>query len=178
MIYKDDSHKLAVYTAFNEATNYCPTTGVCTWRPTLSNRRVSGAKIGASKATGGGLFYHFHSTSGGRFQVKLHHAAWLRTYGELPAQCIDHINCNPMDNSIANLRSVTHADNYHNCPPQINNTSGIPGVCWDKSRNTWLVSVVKGGKNVYVGRYRNLLDAAYAVFNKRLALGYTMRPGF
>lgn len=41
-----------------------------------------------------------------------------------------------------------------------NNTSGICGVSWDKSRQKWLAQITFKGKNYYLGRYDNIEDAA------------------
>lgn len=41
-----------------------------------------------------------------------------------------------------------------------NNTSGIRGVTWDKSREKWQAQIEFKGKNYYLGRYDNIEDAA------------------
>jgi len=50
---------------------------------------------------------------------------------------IDHINCNKLDNRKINLRECTHSQNKMNRPKQSNNSSGIKGVYFDKSRKKW-----------------------------------------
>jgi len=45
---------------------------------------------------------------------KAHHLAWLWVYGKFPSKIIDHINQNPNDNRISNLREVTYSVNALN----------------------------------------------------------------
>lgn len=40
-----------------------------------------------------------------------------------------------------------------------NNTSGIKGVKWDKSRGKWIAEITFKGKNYYLGRYDKIEDA-------------------
>jgi hypothetical protein len=68
----------------------------------------------------------------------------------------DHINRDVLDNRKSNLRNATPSENNYNTRPLwSNNTSGYKGICWDKSRNKWLVRV--GTKQV--GRYDTLDEA-------------------
>jgi len=57
-----------------------------------------------------------------------HRIAWLIYYGEWPKNQIDHINQDPTDNRIENLRDVTNAENHKNKTLQKNNTTGYVGV--------------------------------------------------
>ena len=42
--------------------------------------------------------------------------------------------------------------------------SGIPGVFWEKGRETWHVSITKDGKKTYLGRRKKLEDAVWEVY--------------
>jgi hypothetical protein len=57
-------------------------------------------------------------------------------YGYIPS-IIDHIDGNPLNNNIKNLRPATEMQNHHNMGISKRNKSGIKGVCWDKSKNKW-----------------------------------------
>ena len=63
-----------------------------------------------------------------------HRIAWLIYYGEWPKNQIDHINQDPTDNRIENLRDVTHAENHKNKTLQTNNTTGYVGVYFYKHK--------------------------------------------
>lgn len=66
-----------------------------------------------------------------------------------------HINHDKLDNQRKNLRSVSKAVNQANKPMSRNNTSGIPGVRWDKDRELWKVSF-RWNKQAYnVGNFRD-----------------------
>jgi hypothetical protein len=56
-------------------------------------------------------------------------------HGVWPADVIDHINGNPLDNRIENLREATQAQNLGNCKKRVDNTSGHKGVAtvWNGS---------------------------------------------
>src|ERR1700733_11337823 len=58
-----------------------------------------------------------------------HRLIWLMVHGRLPRKPkeIDHINGNPSDNRLSNLRIVTHGQNLQNAKLQRNNSLGIKG---------------------------------------------------
>ena len=73
----------------------------------------------------------------------------------------DHINGNKMDNREINLRSVTQSINHLN-PSNIidrRNKSGARGVCFDKSKNSWMSYLKINKKIVYFKRFKNKEDA-------------------
>jgi hypothetical protein len=49
-----------------------------------------------------------------RKQIFVHRLAWFLVYGEWPIGVIDHINRDPLDNRIENLRDVDSRANSHN----------------------------------------------------------------
>ena len=61
-----------------------------------------------------------------------HRAVWAVVHGRLPRQ-IDHINGNPYDNRIENLREVSQSENNMNMVHlwQPNAQTGLPGVVRD-----------------------------------------------
>ena len=72
---------------------------------------------------------------------------------------IDHINRNKLDARRENLRVVSHTVNSYNQGNQSNNTSGYKGVCFDKSRNKYLASIIVEGKFINLGRFNTALEA-------------------
>ena len=77
-------------------------------------------------------------------------------------QYVDHKNRNRADNRKENLRICSHIDNDRNRSVQKNNTSGIIGVGWDKSRNKWIATIKNNGKTIHLGRFDNKVNAIKA----------------
>jgi hypothetical protein len=81
-----------------------------------------------------------------------HRLVFLMHHGYLP-EFIDHINGNPRDNRLENLREATRVENAWNKKMQHNNTSGIKGVCWHKQSEKWDVRITVGAKRIGLGRF-------------------------
>jgi hypothetical protein len=99
----------------------------------------------------------------------LHRVMWLLVHGTWPPHEIDHINRNPSDNRIANLRLATRADNACNRGRAKNNTSGVTGVTWDGQRNKWLARAWHGRRRM-VGGYFDSFDEAVAARRAAVAV--------
>jgi hypothetical protein len=67
---------------------------------------------------------------------------------------IDHIDGNPLNNKIDNLRECLHSENSKNRVTPKNNTSGVKGV--DKSGNKWKVRIGLNFGRLYLGTYDDL----------------------
>lgn len=68
----------------------------------------------------------------------LHRIVYFMHHGYDP-EIIDHINGNPLDNSIENLRAATAQTNQYNRKLSLNNKSGCKNVSWNKTKQTWQV---------------------------------------
>ena len=76
-----------------------------------------------------------------------------------PGLVVDHINHDSLDNRKENLRIVTLAQNGQNRKgPRKGNKSGFRNVHPNK-RGDWVVSLMKEGRKIYVGTYKNVLVA-------------------
>ena len=62
--------------------------------------------------------------------VYLHHAVWALCKGRWPVGTIDHIDNNPLNNHIENLRECSQSENNYNMehPWSPNPESGVPGI--------------------------------------------------
>lgn len=95
-------------------------------------------------------------------KLKAHRVVWAMVHGAWPDGCIDHINGDPSDNRISNLRSVTHAENSRNRALSKNNTSGIVGVYWRGDRNVWKACIEIDGTQIHLGNFLEKSDAISA----------------
>lgn len=87
---------------------------------------------------------------------------------------IDHIDRNPLNNNIDNLRLLTALEQKHNRRCFVNNTSGARGVSWHKHRRAWQVHVRHKGQGIHLGYFTCKLEAALA-YNTKV---YELFPGF
>ncbi|MCC3681365.1 HNH endonuclease [Staphylococcus epidermidis] len=94
-------------------------------------------------------------------------------HGEIPSGCvIDHINRNREDDRIDNLRAVPVTLNNRNKTIDKRNSSGVPGVTYDARRKRWVAYVNRDGKQVRLGRFPSLEEAAAARAAAANPLGY------
>lgn len=98
-----------------------------------------------------------------------HRLVYLWHYGYLPA-VLDHINGDPRDNRIENLRAATPSQNQHNRSLNRNNTSGYKGVCWNKGSKKWQAKVKKNNVYKHLGFFDDILDAAKVVADYRIEM--------
>ena len=82
----------------------------------------------------------------------------------------DHINGDPLDNRIDNLREVTRSLNMCNSRIYKTNKVGIKGVRWHKQNKRWEVQIRFNKKMQYRGYFKALEEAAKAVAQKRQEL--------
>ncbi len=66
---------------------------------------------------------------------------------------VDHIDRNPKNNKIENLRLVTRSQNGHNRTKQKNASSNYNGVSFHKASNKWAAQIKKDETKYYLGLY-------------------------
>lgn len=93
-----------------------------------------------------------------------HRAAWAIHYGSYPSGEIDHINGNPADNRIANLRVCSRTQNLHNTVGSRDSASRFKGVYRDGGR--WAAKFRHRGKSLHVGGFATEIEAAKAYDEK------------
>lgn len=125
--------------------SYDPDTGVFTARVS-AGRRKAGDRCGYADSLG-----YMKLGFNGKW-VLGHRLAWRIIKGEWPSGEIDHINGNPSDNRIANLRVATRSQN-------VMNTRRGNGVCWKHSRKKWQVLIKAGGRSHYIGLFADRSEA-------------------
>lgn len=154
-----------------EVLDYDPETGEFRWK-VRSSRRIQIGDVAGCVRTDKGKAY-VHITIGG-VRHYAHRLAWACAYGLFPEKQIDHIDGDGTNNRLANLRSVSAAENGKNQRKPSNNTSGVAGVYWDSRKSKWTSRVRVGGKLVYLGSFRQFDDAIAA--RKAAELKYGFHP--
>lgn len=101
--------------------------------------------------------YAMHTYDGGK-KLRMHHVVLPM----LPRHEVDHINGDTLDNRRENLRYTSRIQNSWNRGKQSNNTSGYKGVQWSPWCNKWAVRIVHNKKEVRVGYFEDVADAAEA----------------
>lgn len=86
--------------------------------------------------------------------------AWLYVYGKFPDGDIDHINGDPTDDRIENLRSVSHSVNLHNTSHR-KPKSNHKGVYQTKEK-TWQANIRLNYKLHHLGRFKTIDEAIQA----------------
>ena len=140
-----------------EVLDYKPNTGEFLWKIARRGKAKKGSIAGANK-TGG---YRQIMIDGTMYQA--HRLAWMYVYGKFPDDMIDHVNRQPGDNSIANLREATRKQNRENLGVPANNTSGFVGVYWVPSIRKWHAKIGHNKKRIHLGSFSAKDDAIHAV---------------
>jgi hypothetical protein len=138
---------------------YNPDTGEFIWLSVSSLSRTRVGSIARARDSNG---YRIIKLKGKRYYQ--HRLAWLYVYGEWPSALIDHIDCDPSNNRISNLRLATYGQNVSNSKKVIS-ASGYRGVYLMKSTGRWLACVTSNGKRTNLGYHATKEEAfeAYKV---------------
>lgn len=140
------------------ALSYEPVTGHLYWKandaiPHTPARKPGSRALGYITERGyyrGGLL--------GR-QVMAHRVVWKWHYGTEPDE-IDHVDGDKTNNRIENLRAATRQDNVRNTSIRKTNKSGVQGVYWHAAKRAWIASIRTAGRQVHLGKFATLDDAA------------------
>ena len=144
---------------------YNPDTGEFIWKVANSKRIRVGSVAGFLHHTG---YWHIGINNKTYFA---HRLAFLYIDGYSPENQIDHVDRNPLNNSWKNLREVSQSCNMRNKNIQCNNKSGITGVCWKKRDKKWQAKITTP-KEIYLGLFDNLTDAARARWNAEVKYNF------
>lgn len=130
------------------------------WKQDRKANKIKGKKAGCL----GGIGYL--QTKINDILYKNHRLIFMMHYGYLP-KLIDHIDGNPLNNRIENLREATVAQNMMNSKLFLNNTSGAKGVEWSKRLKKWTVRIQIDGKRKYFGSYYDIQVAKFVAETMR-----------
>ena len=107
---------------------------------------------------------------------RAHRLIWKLVRGVDPIE-IDHINGNPLDNSISNLRSVSRGENARNMPLIRSSKTGVPGVRKSKRGNTWTAEITLQRKRVALGTFAKAEEAVNARKEAEKTYGFHANHG-
>ncbi|AIX74659.1 HNH endonuclease signature motif containing protein [Mixta calida] len=158
-------HEVLTRDRLIDVLDYSPETGLFIWRKKLSARGAVG-KVAGTKSYG----YITINIDGVRYFA--HRLAWLYFYEEWPKQEIDHIDRNRENNSISNLRDVNRVVNALNTGTRSDSTTGMKGVTFCKQRNLWQAQINLSGKNITLGRFKTIDEAAIAYKSANMVADY------
>jgi hypothetical protein len=151
--------RLPTLDRLNELFTYDPESGDLRWKVSYTNRVRAGDIAGCICPRSG---YRFIGIDGVRYVCT--RIIWMIHYGEDPGALeIDHINRHKLDNSIKNLRAVTHRENQQNRVMPNKFRKNITGKLYIKYRaykktNQWEVTV----KEKYLGVFATYEEALSA----------------
>ncbi len=119
--------------------------GNLVWR--LNKGRIKKGTVAGSPDSKGYIAVKFNQKL-----YRLHRLIWMWHGKDLPEQ-LDHIDRNPKNNRIENLRSATPLTN------QWNTSKSDGGVSWHKASNKWRARIKMNKKEVYLGVYADYNEA-------------------
>lgn len=148
---------------FRALLSYDQETGVLTWlyrpdAPRKTNTRFAGKVAG------------YISPGRGYCQVRVdtrlyaaHRIAWMLVHGPIAAGMqIDHIDGNPRNNRLLNLRLATNQENTRNSRARPTNTSGVKGAAFHRFSGLWAGRITVDGKCIHLGYFKTPQEAGRA----------------
>lgn len=154
-----------------ELLSYDPATGLF-MRHDMRGASKKGWMQGSANASG-------HLVMGVAGKTYLgHRLAWLWVHGVWPTHEIDHINGNPADNRLVNLRDVPKSINMQNLKQarSDNKTSGLLGATLHKPSGRWVAQLSVGGKKILHKHFDTAQQAhdAYLLAKRQHHVGNTL----
>lgn len=107
----------------------------------------------------------------------VHRLIWKLVRNEEP-DTINHLDGNPSNNIWTNLENGDEQNNLRNRLMSSNNTSGYPGVNFDKHKKKWLARIYVNNIQTFLGYYdcpTNAWIARVQYFKQHPELNYTKR---
>ena len=155
-----------------ELLDYCPETGVFTWKIKLRNKLSIGDVAGClNKDTG-----YWRVKIDGR-EYLAHRLAVLWMTGEFPAEQIDHKDHVRTNNRWPNLREASPLVNQRNRSLAKHNTSGANGVAWSKAHGKWHSYIKAEGRTIHLGFFDDIKCAVAARKTADVRYGFHANHG-
>jgi hypothetical protein len=136
-----------------EVLNYDPDTGIFTWKIHRHSRRKPG-DVAARYEPGKRKYICIDNRD-----YLAHRLAWLHVHGEWPNCLVDHVNGDPGDNRLANLRLATYAQNLSNSRVKKSNKLGLKGVQEYRSSGRYVARITVDKKIMHLGSFASPSEA-------------------
>lgn len=130
--------------------------GALYWKRNVGQRARKGKKAGYINNTG-----YWQIRINGTDYLE-HRLIWAYFNGDEQSY-IDHIDGDPLNNSIENLRIVTPLESAYNSKTRKDNTSGARNVYWNPDKKYWYVVINVEGKRKYIGSFQKDFELAELV---------------
>lgn len=140
----------------HDVLSYDPDTGHFFWEVGRQGRVNIGDRAGCLNSLGRYVI---------RYNGKLYlrsRLAWLYTYGCWPEGIIDHVDGNPTNDKLDNLRDVSRQVNAKNSSRSSSNTSGVTGVSWYSRDSKWSAYINTADGKKHLGYFEDKEDAVLA----------------
>ncbi len=133
--------------------HYDPETGLFYNRYTRSSHSLAGG-VACHKSG------HYQTVCIEKRHYLAHRLVWFWVHKEWPMGIVDHINGNPMDNRIVNLRDCSQSSNVFHALVRKSKRGGPHGI--SSKSGKWEASIKVFGKNQYLGRFSSQEEAQAA----------------
>lgn len=141
------------------------------WNAAIWNGKLAGKEAFITKLSSGHRYASIY-----RIKFLAHRVAWKFSYGTEP-DVIDHIDGDPSNNRLSNLRSVGQNINSRNSKLSKNNTSGFNGVYFDKRRGRYVARLMVNRKTLWLGAFDTAEKAADKVRETSALHGFHSNHG-
>jgi hypothetical protein len=127
------------------------------WKVSAGHGRIKpGTRAGVLHSNG------YKSVRIQNVMIKQHRVIFVMFHGRIPFY-VDHVDGNPSNNRIENLREATAAENTRNSFKQSRNSSGAKGVYWHKVKQKWIASCCVDNSLKHIGYFEEKQKAVEAV---------------
>jgi hypothetical protein len=105
-----------------------------------------------------------------------HRLAWFYVHGHWPTTGIDHIDGDPSNNRLSNLREANQVENMQNIPRTSKvSKSGLVGAFWSESKRKWTSRIMINRKIIILGNFTTA-ELAHAAYCEAKAKHHTFNP--
>lgn len=146
---------MITYEKAKELFIYNRETGIIKWRRRFNPMQRTDLVAGCTNPSDG---YTYIGINGKKYPA--HRITMLLSFGFCSDELeIDHINHVRNDNRLSNLRFVTSTGNHRNQSRRSDNTTGVTGVVYRKSRRKYVARITVDGVDIHLGIFLTLEEA-------------------